>query len=66
MFPIVHAILKNEHKWKDTPWLWYDEEKQMAKIHSIMSLDMALTIDMNGKRTRQIWSRSQNLHYRML
>tara|TARA_Y100001978_G_C23655641_1_gene415880 strand:- start:8 stop:739 length:732 start_codon:yes stop_codon:yes gene_type:complete len=32
------CLPKNEHKWKDTPWLWYDEEKQMAKIHSIMSI----------------------------
>ena len=32
------CLPKNEHKWKDTPWLWYDDEKQMAKIHSIMSI----------------------------
>ena len=25
-------------KWKDTPYLWYDKEKQVAKIHSLMSI----------------------------
>ena len=32
------CLPKNEHKWKDTPYLWYDKEKEMAKVHSIMSI----------------------------
>ena len=32
------CLPKNEHKWKDTPYLWYDKENQMAKVHSIMSI----------------------------
>tara|TARA_B100001094_G_scaffold95903_1_gene91875 strand:- start:12 stop:743 length:732 start_codon:yes stop_codon:yes gene_type:complete len=32
------CLPKNEHKWKDTPYLWYDKENEMAKVHSIMSI----------------------------
>lgn len=32
------CLPKNEHKWKDTPYLWYDKENEMAKVHSIMSM----------------------------
>lgn len=30
------CLPKNETKWMDTPWLWYDEG--LAKVHSIMSV----------------------------
>jgi len=32
------CLPKSEDKWKDTPYLWYDKEKQLAKVHSIMSI----------------------------
>tara|TARA_Y100001980_G_C14422896_1_gene213414 strand:- start:74 stop:799 length:726 start_codon:yes stop_codon:yes gene_type:complete len=32
------CLPKSEDKWKDTPYLWYDKEKQLAKVHSIMSV----------------------------
>tara|TARA_B100001287_G_scaffold268657_1_gene265191 strand:- start:2411 stop:3142 length:732 start_codon:yes stop_codon:yes gene_type:complete len=32
------CLPKRPYKWKDTPWLWYDNENQLAKVHSIMSI----------------------------
>ena len=29
---------KDEHMWKDTPYLWYNTEKKIAHIHSMMSI----------------------------
>tara|TARA_B100001057_G_scaffold486150_1_gene566853 strand:+ start:827 stop:1588 length:762 start_codon:yes stop_codon:yes gene_type:complete len=29
---------KSRKHWKDTPYAWYDKEKQVAKIHSLMSI----------------------------
>ena len=32
------CLPKSIDKWKDTPYVWYDQEKQVAKIHSLMSI----------------------------
>ena len=32
------CLPKSVDKWKDTPYLWYDKEKQEARIHLIMSM----------------------------
>ena len=29
---------KNKHPWKDTPYLWYDKQEKVAKVHGIMSI----------------------------
>jgi len=29
---------KSKFPWKDTPYLWYDKEKKVANVHSIMSI----------------------------
>ncbi len=29
---------KKENMWKETPYLWYDTEKQLAHVHGIMSI----------------------------
>tara|TARA_Y100000385_G_scaffold144580_1_gene150122 strand:- start:31 stop:753 length:723 start_codon:yes stop_codon:yes gene_type:complete len=35
------CLPKKESLWKDTPYLWYDKENEMAKVHSIMSIGYA-------------------------
>ena len=35
------CISKNPNNWKDTPYLWYDKEKKLARVHLIMSLGYA-------------------------
>lgn len=32
------CLPKAEDKWEDTPYLWYDKENELAKVHSIMSI----------------------------
>lgn len=32
---------KNEQRWQDTPYVWYDTENKLAKIHTIMSIGYA-------------------------
>jgi len=29
---------KNKHPWKNTPYLWYDKQEKVAKVHGIMSI----------------------------
>jgi len=29
---------KSKHLWKDTPYLWYDKQKEVAHVHAIMSI----------------------------
>jgi hypothetical protein len=29
---------KNEQRWQDTPYVWYDKENKLAKVHIIMSM----------------------------
>lgn len=35
------CLPKDIDKWKNTPYLWYNDEKQIAKIHLIMSIGYA-------------------------
>ena len=45
---------KNEGKWKDTPYLWYDKENQLAKVHVIMSIGYA-------EQYRQHWLKEKEV-----
>jgi hypothetical protein len=48
------CLPKNEKKWKDTPYLWYDKENQLAKVHSIMSIGY-------GDYYRYQWLKDKNI-----